>query len=284
MGLEDRLTASAKVMEPRGKKARPGFLLLFSALAAASCAFLLLTGCPPKKKTKKALRPGTCKKDKDCGPKQYCVNGKCQQCAKDTHCKANERCVSGQCLKRCTRDTDCGPGRVCVDGACRTMACRNNAQCGPGRVCRAGKCEAIPKGLCREDDDCAEEEVCKNGRCVAAPRPGKPPTLCSLEVVYFQYNKATLPRGGNLILQRNAGCLRKVPKRTIQLEGHCDPRGTEEYNLALSNERAQTVKRYLVSLGIQASRFRVVPKGELEASGSDEGTWSKDRKVVFIWY
>lgn len=251
---------------------------------AVGIFLLVLAGCPPKKKTRKAMRPGTCEKDADCGAGQRCVNGKCQQCASDVHCKANERCVEGQCLRRCSRDDECGPGRVCVDGACRTVACQRDAQCGPGRVCRSGKCEAIPKGLCREDDDCAEEQVCRNGRCVAAPRPSAPPALCSLEPVYFEYNKSTLPPGGNLILQRNAECLRKVPKRTIQLEGHCDPRGTEEYNLALSNERAQTVKRYLESLGIPSVRFRVVPKGELEATGTDEAGWAKDRKVVFIWF
>jgi len=86
------------------------------------------------------------------------------------------------------------------------------------------------------------------------------------------------------ILQQDAECFKKVPGRVVNLEGHCDPRGTEEYNLALSNQRAQSTKKYLVGLGVDPGRLHVVPKGELEATGTGEASWSKDRKVVFIWY
>ena len=240
-------------------------------------------GC--KKKTKKPLPPGKCKTDKDCPKdKPHCVNGTCKECAEDKHCPDGHKCVSGKCMKKCSSDEDCGEGRVCKDGVCQKVACTKDGDCGPGRVCRNGYCESLGKGACKEDDDCADEEVCRNNRCVPAPRPTTPPKVCSLSTVYFDYNKSTLKRGVAKVLQENADCLQKFPKRTVQLEGHCDPRGTEEYNLALSNQRAQSVKKYLKRLGVKASRLRIVPKGELEATGTDESSWAKDRKVVFIWY
>ncbi len=85
-------------------------------------------------------------------------------------------------------------------------------------------------------------------------------------------------------LEANAKCILSVKKRKVHLNGHCDPRGTEEYNLALSNQRAQAVKRYLESLGVVAGRLHIVPKGELEATGTAEDSWFKDRKVEFVWY
>jgi peptidoglycan-associated lipoprotein len=164
------------------------------------------------------------------------------------------------------------------------VPCSTDADCGPGRECKNGRCHALAAGACNVDDDCADDEVCESGRCVPAPRPTGAPGKCDLQPVYFAFDKSTLPSGAGEKLQENAECIRKFPDKTIQLEGHCDPRGTEEYNLALSNERAQSVKRYLVRLGVKSSRLRVVPKGELEATGTDEESWARDRKVEFIWY
>ena len=67
------------------------------------------------------------------------------------------------------------------------------------------------------------------------------------------------------------------------MEGHCDARGTEEYNLALGDRRARSVKRYLLRLGAPRDRIRAVSKGKLEATGYDAGSWAKDRKVIFVW-
>jgi peptidoglycan-associated lipoprotein len=254
------------------------------ALAAVTVGLAAGSGCK-KKKTKKPLPPGKCRTDKDCPKdKPHCVDGTCKQCKDNTHCGTGERCVDGTCLKECKSDQDCGEGEVCEGGVCRTVPCSKDADCGPGRECVDGKCQALTKGACRIDDDCADEEVCENGRCVPAPRPTGAPGRCELEPVYFAFDKATLPSGAGEKLQQNAECIRKHPNKTIQLEGHTDPRGTEEYNLALSNQRAQTVKRYLMRLGVKGNRLRVVPKGELEATGTGESSWAKDRKVEFIWY
>ncbi len=243
-----------------------------------------LFGGACKKKPKHPKAPGVCKTDSDCPDGKHCYRGKCRECSEDAHCGQGRKCHEGSCLKVCSSDADCGPGRICEDGVCLAKRCRSDGDCGPGRRCRSGVCEALAKGQCVEDDDCADEEVCRNGRCVPAPRPQPPPRVCDLKTIYFEYNKYTLTPEAMRILQENAECLRKVPGRQVVLEGHCDPRGTEEYNLALSNQRAQAAKKYLVSLGIDPNRLRVVPKGELEATGTDEASWARDRKVVFVWY
>ena len=249
-------------------------ILVVGAVGAAGC----------KKKPKHPKTPGVCKTDKDCAKGKHCYEGKCADCSVDSHCKAGEKCRAGTCLKGCQSDSECEPGTVCKEGVCQKVACSADSDCGKGRRCVNGHCEALRKGACTEDDDCADEEVCKNGRCVPAPRPRPGPNLCSLETIYFGYNKYTLTAEARRVLQKNAECLEKVPDRPVVLEGHCDPRGTEEYNLALSNQRAQAAKKYLVNLGVKADRLRVVPKGELEATGTDEASWAKDRKVVFVWY
>ena len=77
--------------------------------------------------------------------------------------------------------------------------------------------------------------------------------------------------------------MQSAPGRGVFLNGHTDPRGTEEYNIALSERRAQTVADYLARLGIDPARFRVVPRGETQATGTSESGWSRDRRVEIEW-
>ena len=74
-----------------------------------------------------------------------------------------------------------------------------------------------------------------------------------------------------------------VSERPVNLVGRADSRGTPEYNMALSDRRSQAVKEYLQRLGIQPARLIPVPRGELDASGADEGGWAKDRRVDSEW-
>ncbi|MFH2007318.1 MAG: OmpA family protein [bacterium] len=236
----------------------------------------------PACKTK--LKPGTCKKDSDCKKGEKCVKGKCQQCASDKDCGPGKQCLNGTCRKKpgyCDSTQECPSGKVCRDHLCQ--ACKQDTECPSGK-CQKGVCAESMSGACKEDDDCKDEEVCKNGRCVAAPKPYSGPALCALKNVNFEFNKAVVRAQDQKVLEANAKCIRSVKDRKVHLNGHCDPRGTEEYNLALSNQRAQAVKRYMENLGIDGSRLHVVPKGELEATGTNEESWFKDRKVEFVWY
>jgi peptidoglycan-associated lipoprotein len=235
-----------------------------------------LTGCPKK--------PGQCDSDKDCKKGEKCVAGKCQQCATDQDCGPGKQCLNGLCRKKagyCESHKDCPEGKVCRDNLCQD--CQKDTECPSGR-CVKGRCAEQMAGSCKVDDDCKDEEVCKDGRCVPAPKPYTGPQLCKLQSVHFGFDKAVIRRADQSVLEQNAKCIQSVEDRKVHLEGHTDPRGTEEYNLALSNRRAQAVKRYLMSLGVTGSRLHVVPKGELESTGTDEQGWFEDRKVEFIWY
>jgi len=85
-------------------------------------------------------------------------------------------------------------------------------------------------------------------------------------------------------LNANATLLKKYPTWVITIEGHCDERGTAEYNLALGEKRALSAKTYLVSLGIPADRLRTVSYGKEFPfdPGHDEGAWSQNRRAHFV--
>ena len=69
----------------------------------------------------------------------------------------------------------------------------------------------------------------------------------------------------------------------MTLVGHTDPRGTQEYNLALSERRAQSVRDHLGRLGVDGTKLSVLPRGSLDAKGTDEPSWAQDRRVDFTW-
>ncbi|HET6338499.1 MAG TPA: OmpA family protein [Polyangiales bacterium] len=110
-----------------------------------------------------------------------------------------------------------------------------------------------------------------------APTPGG---ACELTPVYFDYDSSTLSDSARDQLSRNGSCLRERGTRGAQLTGMTDPRGTEEYNLALGERRAQSAQQYLKSLGTDAN-LSVSSMGEEMASGSDESGWARDRRVDF---
>ena len=80
-------------------------------------------------------------------------------------------------------------------------------------------------------------------------------------------------------LEANAECIKKADdSRGVILNGFTDPSGTEEYNIALSEKRANAAADYLARFGIDPARFRVVPKGEGFSEGTEKSTWDKERK------
>ena len=105
-----------------------------------------------------------------------------------------------------------------------------------------------------------------------------------LEDVHFDFDKSDLRPDAREILNKNAEWIRNNPGVKIQIEGHCDERGTEEYNLALGERRANSVKNYLVSLGIEADRLYTISYGEelpLDP-GHNEEAWAKNRRAHFL--
>jgi peptidoglycan-associated lipoprotein len=102
--------------------------------------------------------------------------------------------------------------------------------------------------------------------------------------VFFPLDSFEVDGTAQQALSTNAGLLKKYPSWVITIEGHCDERGTAEYNLALGEKRALAAKTYLVSLGIPADRLRTVSYGKEFPfdPGHDEGAWSKNRRAHFV--
>ena len=112
------------------------------------------------------------------------------------------------------------------------------------------------------------------------------PTLSAgetLNSVFFDYDKYSLSQAAQKVLIKNADWLKKDPSLKIQLEGYCDERGTNNYNLALGNKRAHKVKRELEVLGINKDRMLTVSYGEEKPFCSErkESCWSQNRRVQF---
>ena len=109
-------------------------------------------------------------------------------------------------------------------------------------------------------------------------------TAGELFTVYFDFNSSALTMTGKEILERNADFLKANENVSIQVEGHADERGGIQYNLALSERRAQSVKSYLVALGVSKSKITTIGYGKEKPVdlGHDEISWSKNRRGNFI--
>jgi peptidoglycan-associated lipoprotein len=105
-----------------------------------------------------------------------------------------------------------------------------------------------------------------------------------LKDIRFDYDKYDIRQVDEGILIENAALLKKDPKMKIQIEGHCDERGTVEYNLALGERRANNTKKYLVSLGIASDRISTISFGKERPldPGHKEEAWAKNRRAHII--
>ena len=117
------------------------------------------------------------------------------------------------------------------------------------------------------------------------PPPAADPDAWKSEVqdVFFDYDKYELKSETRALLQENARVLKENSGASLVLEGHCDERGTEEYNLALGQRRADAVSEYLADLGISASRMQTISYGEEKPFdlSHDASGWSQNRRVHF---
>lgn len=104
-----------------------------------------------------------------------------------------------------------------------------------------------------------------------------------LQTVFFDYDSAVISPDAMASLKSTAEKIRRVPKVAVQCAGHCDSRGTQEYNLALGERRALAVRTFLIQCGVSGDRLSTISYGaEFPAvSGNDESAWSKNRRVDF---
>jgi peptidoglycan-associated lipoprotein len=241
-----------------------------SSLLGVVGAAVFLVACPPTYPK--------CSNDEHCKEhSEVCVQGQCQECATDQNCKAGFQCQGNKCVPKpeCTPEQGCGDGKDCLGGKCVPWECRADTECGNKGKCVDHKCQAPPPGSCNTNDDCATGEECKSGSCVARPE-------CPMEPVRFGFNQYSLDKEAQQKLAPLAECA-KAQGLKLTLEGHADERGTEEYNLHLSNRRAAAVKRYLSDLGVSAAKLETVGYGENRPadSGHTEDAWAANRRVEF---
>ena len=248
----------------------PVEIVLRAVLAAVLGLALASCGSESKK-------PGSCKGDKDCKAGQVCFENRCVECTKDAQCPKGKRCSANACISApaCTKDDQCPLGQVCQAGKCK--ACAADNECGPGGSCQAGACKKATK--CTKDEECADDEDCVNGFCKKAGSGGAD-AGCSLATVYFGYDQALILDSEKDRLDKNAQCIEQTKGKQVYLLGHTDTSGTEEYNIALSERRAQTVADFMARLGVDPARLNVVPKGETEPTGQGD---DKDRRCEFQW-
>jgi peptidoglycan-associated lipoprotein len=104
------------------------------------------------------------------------------------------------------------------------------------------------------------------------------------DTVHFDTDKSDIDTTASDILAKQAAWLQKYPQLHVTVEGHCDERGTREYNLALGDRRANSAKNFLVEHGVDASRISVISYGKERpvAQGSDEESWAQNRRAVTV--
>jgi peptidoglycan-associated lipoprotein len=109
--------------------------------------------------------------------------------------------------------------------------------------------------------------------------------LSALETVYFDFDKSDLRQDARNVLSKNAEILLKSKQGAkVKVEGHCDERGSAEYNLALGERRAKSALHYLLTLGVQADRLSIISYGKEKPAvqGTDEAAWAKNRRAEFV--
>lgn len=215
-----------------------------------------------------------CNNDDQCKEhNEVCVQGQCVECGADNNCKQGFVCQANKCVPKpeCTTNSNCPSGQRCAAGKC-TSECSGDTDCPSGK-CLNNRC--VAKGTCAADEDCGSGQECQGGVCTT-----KSADACKFEPIHFDFDKASLTSEAQRQLSADADCL-KTNRIRVSIEGHADERGTEEYNLQLSNRRSGAVKKYLTDLGVPSSSQDTVGYGfnRPAVEGHNEAAWAANRRV-----
>ena len=119
------------------------------------------------------------------------------------------------------------------------------------------------------------------GAC--AKQEAKTAKSADLKSIYFDFDSSNIQSGATSTLKSNAEYMKKHGKKNLAISGHCDERGTAEYNIALGDRRARAAKNFLVNAGVDAGRLSTISYGEEKPAANchDESCWSKNRRDDF---
>jgi peptidoglycan-associated lipoprotein len=133
-------------------------------------------------------------------------------------------------------------------------------------------------------DEAVQESAVKEAPTVSTDEAISAEQSISLENIYFDFDSYVLTTNSRETLSKNAELLQKNSSVNIQIAGHCDERGSDEYNLALGEKRAKAALNYLTTLGVKGPRLSTISYGKEKPvdPGHDEAAWAKNRRDEFI--
>jgi peptidoglycan-associated lipoprotein len=177
-------------------------------------------------------------------------------------------CRSTKTAGECKSDPDCvAQHGVCIQGTCRE--CGRDEDCKSGFSCRENKCAPAAPAQAQAAPAADEGD--------AAKRAG-----CQIEPVHFGFNDDVLDEAGREVLRQDAQCIAETrDAKEVEIAGHADERGTEEYNLHLGQRRAEAAKRYIQGLGAAKVPVKTLSYGENKPvdPGHDEAAWRQNRRA-----
>ena len=150
----------------------------------------------------------------------------------------------------------------------------------------ADKKTVVKDEAVQEQKVAAAQTTTADSEAASKTRAGKEKsTAVAISDINFDFDKSNIRPDAREILKSNADLfLKNSTSTTIVIEGHCDERGTNEYNMALGERRAQETKKYLINLGIKESRIKTISYGEERPldKGHDEEAWATNRRAHFV--
>ena len=215
-----------------------------------------------------------CEGEDECRAKSaatpVCMDGRCVRCGVDEHCAVCQRCAGNTCHgieSCCTRDVECR---------------ERGERCWPVAGGRQGQGRCGPECVSGEPNRaCPEGQRCVRGACASVP--AAPATTCELAQIHFDYREHGIADSQRRAVEANAACLRTLGK-PIRIAGHCDDRGSDEFNLALGTRRALAVKRQYEMLGVMVHMDTTSFGEEIPVcQAQTEACWASNRRVETSW-
>ena len=240
---------------------------------ALSALFLSINACTPTYPK--------CSSDDHCAEKgEVCVAEFCKQCRDDNQCTTpGQICSQNQCtykLGYCDDSRPCSGDQKCRNNECGPECLANN-ECSANEFCNEGSCIVKPQcGPNADKTECSPGYNCESGRCVESFTECRPS-----EPIYFDFDRSIVKRSETSKLDEVAECLKGDHVAKVTLGGHTDEEGDVSYNLALGEERSNSVRKYLERVGVSTDLLGTISYGEDRPAVNGSGRQPKNRRVEF---